>query len=260
MELGVGSIAELEAALDILEADTLALDGARAESGSGIGDADGDRVTIEADGDPDLSAFRLGGDGVLDRVFDQGLEGEDGNGSAAHLGVDIDVSAEPDAQPQLFNLEISFHDGQFLLQWDVATIYPEKVAQDIGEIQHGAAGTGGFAGDDAIQGIESVEQEMGVDLGFEGAKFSFGDEVAHFGFAEVLDVGGDLGGEAFGGLEVFTEVAPTAAARTEHGVADFAGSEPERDNNFDAGLFEGGTDGGGEVCDGLREADLAGID
>lgn len=152
---------------------------------------------------------------MFDRILDEGLKGENGDAEGQSGGVDVEFGTEVVTEAELLDFEVGANDGEFLFEGDEGVVVAEEVAEDIGEIEDGLAGARGRGGDDAVEGIQSVEEEVRVDLGLEGAEFGLGEESGAFGLAGMLEAFGNELGELGEFGVVFREVAAAAGARSE---------------------------------------------
>ena len=112
------------------------------------------------------------------------------------------------------------------------------------------------AREDTVQRIEGVEEEVGMNLGFQRVELGLGDEAAHFSAAELFHMLDDGGGQEGEVAEVITEVAASAlaAAEQEHLLA--AVGVAERHGHFG---FGSGDDGGlAKVREGVAAGDGGG--
>jgi hypothetical protein len=201
IKAGAGPMTEGEAAADVIEADTVA--GVWVKAGARVRDGNGEGGGRDFGGNADEAATGLGGDAVFDGIFDERFEGENGDAEGEGGGIDGEFGAEVAAEAKLFDFEVSADDGEFLLERDEGVVVAEEVAKDVGEVEDGLACALSIGGDDAVEGIEGVEEEVGVDLGLEGAEFGLGEEAGAFGLAGMLEAFGNELGELGEFSEVF---------------------------------------------------------
>jgi hypothetical protein len=136
-------------------------------------------VVAGCGGDEDGAAVGLRGDSVLDGVFDEGLEGHGRNFGLGEGGGDVDGGAEFFAKANALDVEVAFDEGEFLAEGNEGVgARVEGGAEEIGEAADDLFGAGGILGDEGAYGVEGVEEEVGVDPGFEGAEAGFGGKLA----------------------------------------------------------------------------------
>jgi len=145
----------------------------------------------------------LGGDAVLDGVLDQGLDAEDGDGVVTQFGRDVDDCGEAGAETGALNLEVGLDDGELFLKADHVLAGGEEVAEDFAEAEDEAAGIGGLTGNAAIESVEGVEEEVGMDLGLEGLEFGLEHEAFELARAGAIDLAADGFGVAVESFDVF---------------------------------------------------------
>lgn len=82
-------------------------------------------------------------------------------------------------------------------------VFVEHMAEEVAQVVDGILGTVGIDGDEGVDVVESVEQEMRVQLAFQVLEFRFGAGFFQF-FAFVfgdIPVGGHFNGDAEGGSQ-----------------------------------------------------------
>ena len=123
---------------------------------------------------------------VFDGVLDKGLQGDRGDQVILRGEIgDLDDHANGFGEADLQQVEVvadEFH--LFAEQDEVSVFIAEYVAVDAGECIVVKPGVLGIAGDEEGQGIEGVEDKMGIDLVFEGFQFGLG-----LGDVELFDLG-----------------------------------------------------------------------
>lgn len=145
----------------------------------------------------------LGGDAVLDGILDQGLDAEDGDGVVTQFGRDVDDCGEAGAETGALDLEVGLDDGELFFEADGVLASGEEVTEYCAEAQDEAAGIGGLTGNAAVESIEGVEEEVGMDLGLEGFEFGLEHEAFELAGAGAIDLATDGFGVAVEGFDVF---------------------------------------------------------
>jgi hypothetical protein len=124
---------------------------------------------------------------VFDGILDEGLEGDgwDKEVLGGEIG-DLDDHADGFCEADLEEVEVVADEFDFFAEQDEVSFFvAEDVAVDPGEGVVIEPGVLGVAGDQEGQGVEGIEDKVGVDLVFEGFQFGlrFGDvELFYFGF------------------------------------------------------------------------------
>jgi hypothetical protein len=89
--------------------------------------------------------------------------------------------AETGAEAGAFAFEVVANEGEFGSERDrLAVSAGQGAAEEVGELAEDALGFGGLVRDDGRDRVEGIEEEVGTDLGFEGAGLGagFGELVA----------------------------------------------------------------------------------
>jgi hypothetical protein len=135
----------------------------------------------------------------------------------------------------------------------------EGVAEDAGEVEDGLFGEGGVL-DHVGEGVEGVEQEVGVDLGAEGAEFRFGGELALLAGVEAFEGGGEVGGDAVDESRVLRLVWAATAAGAEGEDAVWGEGDEGGGGGIGRGVEAGpfGVEGGGEGLGDVGDGGLVG--
>ena len=116
---------------------------------------------------------------MFDGVFHQGLERDRGDQEVFGGQVcDLDDHADGFGEADLEQVEVITYEFYFLAEEDQVSFFVgQDVAVNVGEGVVVETGVHGVAGDQEGEGIQGIEDKMGVDLVFEGFEFglSFGD-------------------------------------------------------------------------------------
>jgi|SRR5579859_5341556 len=216
---------------------------------------------IGRDGDVDGQWFFLAEFVMFYGVFDEGLQGYRGDEVVfgGQVG-DLDDHAYGVGEADLQQIEIIADELHLFPEEDeVAFLVAEDIAVYPGEGVVIEPGVLWVAGDQEGQGIEGIEDEVGVDLVLEGFQFGLrlGDvELFHAGFVvfffeveeeDLVDIGDETGGDdddEYGIDEVFVVALGFAGAElpeAEEEQGDGAGvddiGEEERDDDLIIGFF-----------------------
>ena len=184
LKRGLRAVEDFEALLHILHADAGAgrwrRAGARAvaHADAVVGYFDEDAVAVELAAQGDGAAVDARLEAVLDAVFDERLEqdagDEDVEGSRIDFLFDVQlVGAEADH----FDVEVVVGEAEFVAQGDVGVVILEQRAQDVGELHGHFAGEFGLDADQGRDGVEGVEEEVGIDLTLQGVEAGFEQEM-----------------------------------------------------------------------------------
>ena len=80
------------------------------------------------------------------------------------------------AEADDFDVEVVVGEGELFAEGDEGLAVFEQDAQDVGELDDHAAGEFGLGADEGGDGVEGVEEEVGVDLALEGVETGFEEE------------------------------------------------------------------------------------
>ena len=97
------------------------------------------------------------------------------------FGVDVNVEGHGWGEAHFHQIDVETDELRFLGHGDLSVVFVEHVAQHLAEFVDGALSFGGVYVDEGVDGVESVEEKVGLQLGFELAQFCFaclGHEVA----------------------------------------------------------------------------------
>ncbi len=121
-------------------------------------------LRLNPGGQGQQAGFEHLGDAVLDRVLDDGLQGEGGQPVLQQRFGNMDLHAQVLGEAGLFDVQIGVHMLQLVGQGHLVPLALEVLAKEGGEIVHQGAGALGIAPDHRRQGVEGVEQEVRIDL------------------------------------------------------------------------------------------------
>ncbi len=120
------------------------------------------------DADADGQRFGLREAVVLDGVFDQELEGQRRDGPAGGGVFGRRVVLDGFIESKLEEADVPCGEVEFTAEGDAAGAFVgEDVAVDASEIFVEGGGAFGIGLDEFGEGVEGVEQEVGIDLGLE---------------------------------------------------------------------------------------------
>ncbi len=186
LELGAAFVEEMQAFAQVLQADAGGVGGGGAER-AGVFDGNVEHGVFDVGLDHEIAGAAGLADAVFDGVFDEGLEEQGRDGAGSGRGVDGDGGAEAVSEADGFEGEIVGDGGEFGLEGDgVGVVVAEAMAEDVREAGEHVLGAGGVEVDEGADGVEGVEQEVGVELGFEGAELGFAEGELELGFAVLV--------------------------------------------------------------------------
>jgi hypothetical protein len=186
VDVGLVAVQNLDAFADVAHADAGAFaDEAGDGSGGGaagfdayavVFDFEEEAAFVDAGAEGDGAAGDAGFEAMLDRVFDERLKEHGGDddveGVVGDLLDDLELVAEADA----FDVEIVVGEVQFFAKRDEGVSIAEEDAEDVGEFDDHLAGEIGLGADERGDGVEGVEEEVGVDLALKSVEASFKEE------------------------------------------------------------------------------------
>ena len=106
-----------------------------------------------------------GGDAVLDRVLDQGLQQHGGNARGARRGRDLALDAQAFGEPQRLERQVVVHHLELAFERDeILVSRRQRVAQRARELGHGIPRARGLIGDQRAQSVQRIEQEVRIEL------------------------------------------------------------------------------------------------
>jgi hypothetical protein len=88
---------------------------------------------------------------VFDRILYERLDGKNRDQNRFGVLIDLDHRLQARTQPQPLDLQVGSYDLELLGERDQDPVGLQKVAEDIGKVQYGAAGAGGLARNDALR-------------------------------------------------------------------------------------------------------------
>lgn len=146
------------------------------EAGAGIGDGEeevlGSELGLEGDG----TGLGRGFDAMADGIFEEGLEEEGGDGGGEAILGDGFGDGEAVAEADFFDIEVTSGEVEFLLKSGFGGIGGgEGEAEEIGEAGEHFIGGFGVAMDEGGDGVEGIEEEVGVELHAEGLESGLGE-------------------------------------------------------------------------------------
>jgi hypothetical protein len=243
VELGAAFVEEMQTFAQVVQADAGGVGGGGAE-GAGVFDGDVEEGVFDVGLDDEIAGAGGLADAMFDGVFDEGLEEQWRDRAVGGGGVDGDGGAETVGEADGFEGEIVGDGGEFGLERDgVGVVVAEAVAEDVRQAGEHVLGAGGVEVDEGADGVEGVEEEVGVELGFEGAELGFAEGELELGFAVLA---GALVGEA--DVEEDPDADGEEHAPPEAGGGDEApgaGGEEAVDGDDEGGEQEADGDGAG---------------
>ena len=257
--MGLVAVERRQAPADVGEADPLAAPAAPAAAGT-VGIAivahhDDDHGTPAVGGDLDPPAADQAGDAVFDGVFHQRLEQQRRHRRVAGRRVEALRYRQLLREADLLDGEVGADQRQLLAQGDGAALdQAQAAAEEVGEHQRHPPRRRGVAPGERGDGVETVEQEVGVNLGPERPQLGLAGEHAHLerpalGRPRGLDrqrqvvtrrdqqVEEDAEGEEQRGG------APVAVRRPGQGGEELQGAHPGAAEEQPEGARQGGGDG-----------------
>src|ERR1700730_9073086 len=113
----------------------------------------------------DFAAFDFGCESVLEAIFDDGLEKHAGDESFERVFLelldDLEVVA---AEAGDFDVQIVIDEFQLFVQWDEGLVLAQQPPQNVAQLQDHAARGVRVKTNQRGNGVQRVEQEMGIDL------------------------------------------------------------------------------------------------
>ena len=197
-----------EARVDVAEPDVLARRAAR-EHGLEHRGVDADAVVLDGElgerpgvgrRDRDAPAALLRLETVSHGVLDERLDRQERHDRRQHLGGDLQRHLQSVAEPRALEPEVAVDRAELLGDGREVAVPAERVAREVGELEHELAGLRRVGVDERGDRVQRVVDEVGADLRTEGAHLGFGEGGARgVEFAE-LDLRrhpvGDLAGRA----------------------------------------------------------------
>lgn len=181
----VSGVQQFEAAADIDEADA----GFAGVVVVGIGTREDQPSIGLFEADDDIVGLAVVAGGVFECVLDEGDEEQWGDLAVGVGDIDLQGDGKTCVGPGALEGDIVLEVGDFLVQIDLVRVgLVQIIAKEIGELHDHIAGLAVLTVDGAVDGVEAVEQEVGVDLGTE--VFEFGLELADLDVADVLPLFG----------------------------------------------------------------------
>ena len=183
-----------------------------------------------------------------------GLKGEGRDFYSGEIFRDGDFVAETRTEAGGFDFEVVANDFEFLIERDEAGLVGvDGEAEQRGELADGVFSAFGVGGDEGRDGVEGVEEEVGMNAGFERGEASFGEEFVGAFLLHLLCAECEAGGlkavaESFVGGDAETHEECDDEADGQRG-ADFAHVEAGRNDADETndGCAEEGSGGCGEA-------------
>ena len=116
---------------------------------------------------------------ILDGIFQQGLEQQLGNGKIHGPGVNIALEIQTAAEAVLLDLHIAFQILQVFTKLSLPPPAADAVAQERRQGHDHLHRRRGVQAHHELDVFQGVEQEMGIELGFQLLEFCNGREVVH---------------------------------------------------------------------------------
>lgn len=110
--------------------------------------------------------LQQGRDAVLDGILDQRLQGEAGQSQCGQMGRDLVYHRQPIAKAGQLDLQIGLAVLLLFLQGRKAALAFEVLAKEQRQVQQQISRLVRIAPGDGTDGVEGVEQKVGVDLGW----------------------------------------------------------------------------------------------
>ena len=101
---------------------------------------------------------------MLDAVFDQRLQHHAGQQQVEGVGVDEFFNAQLFSKTHDLDVEIVVGEAEFLAQGDEGLAVAQQYAQDVGELDDHLAGEFRLKAHQRGDGVQRVEQKVGMDL------------------------------------------------------------------------------------------------
>jgi len=162
---------------------------------------------VEASGgdpgfDADGTAFHLIAEAVLHGVFDQRLQQHAGNEHIERVRIDVAFKAQLIAEADEFDRQVIVDEFELIAQARHAFVFAQQAAEDAGEFQDHLAGAVGVDPDERGYRVQSIEEEVGIDLAGERLQTRFDEEpVLFLQFDFVARGVPDLDGERDGEID-----------------------------------------------------------
>ncbi len=197
-----------------------------------IRDGDHDCIPLPSNANADKTVTLTTGDPVLNGVFNQRLNGQDGDLGGKHRIVNVEFSMELRAKTQLLNLQVGTDDFDFLGKRAQARIDRKGVSKQTCQIEDKSSCGGVLTGDHSIESIQSIKEEVRINLRLQGAQLCLQHKRLHFRAANPLDLLGNNRREPFEHLQVFTQISPSSAPRTQQQNARVAAGKSQRSHGL----------------------------
>ena len=183
-EGGASPVARFESLLDDFEAHAaFATCGSFGIEGVFNFDVQGFRGRL-GDFQADPAAFGKGGDAVCDRVLNKRLKQERGNDAVEGFWSDLFLHVEAGTEADFLDSEKLVKQGQLFAKRDAGFLAKaESHTEEVRKRNAHFASARGVDRSKRADGVKAVEEEVGIDLGLEGAEFGVASQDAGGGFA-----------------------------------------------------------------------------
>ena len=170
-----------------------------------VTDLQKERVGLAAGADLERGAFSAGAGDVLHGVFDESLQGVGRDGPGAQIVGDVDGEAEAPAEAGLLDGEVICDELELVVERDGGALLGiERVAEEAGEALEHQLGASGIFPDEGEDGVDGVEEKVGLEAGLEGGEAGLGGEILGAFVEELLLL--EFKGSAFAAVaEAFDE-------------------------------------------------------
>ena len=149
-------------------------------------------------GDRDAAAALLRLEAVPHGVLDERLDREERHDRREHLGGDLQRHLQPVAEPGALEAQVAVDRAQLLGHGREVAVPAERVAREVGELEHELAGLRGVGVDERRDRVERVVDEVRADLRAERAHLGLGERGARGVELAELDLRGDPVGHLAG--------------------------------------------------------------
>src|SRR5580698_4928306 len=104
---------------------------------------------------------------------------------------------------------------ELLLQREKGLSGFQEIAENVGEVQNRVARALRFARNNAIEGVQRIEQKMRMNLRLQSAQLRLRNQAPHFGFAKLLNLLYGQGCRATEGDKIFVQIPPPTGPTAE---------------------------------------------
>src|SRR5579859_898535 len=168
VQLKIFAVEDAEALADVAEADAFDVDVGHFFFGDAdpiVGNFDLQAAVFAGGAEEDAASFELRRQAVFQAVFDHGLEQHAGDeGFESHFVDFFDDVEVVVSEASNFDIEIVVDEGKFFAQGHEGFVLAQEAAEDVAELQDNAAGGVGIDADKRGDRVQSVEEEVRIDL------------------------------------------------------------------------------------------------